>query len=315
MIGPGGGVGSPAEDSVNRLLVTGGGGFVGGNLIRQAEGAWDVHAIDRRAEDLHGPGLTWHELDLNDQAQVRKVFESVRPTAVVHTAAASDIDWCEANEEPARRVNVGVTALLAELSRSYGARLVYFSSDSIFDGTRGGYSEEDAPEPLNVYARTKVEGERIVARMESPWVIVRPSLVLGLPVGEEGNSFLWRMAQSLKKGLTVAFPRGEIRSPIDVITLSRAVLELAAGHHQGIYHLSGNDAMTRFDMARRICARLGYASSLVVDKKPQIATGRAKRPANVSLSNAKASRALKTPMVDFDTGLELVIQQRGGKDL
>lgn len=303
------------EHGVNRLLITGGSGFAGGNFIRQALGSCDLHVIVRRPETVDARGVHVHALDLTDESKLRGAFESARPTAVVHMAAASDIDWCEANQDSARRVNVGVTALLADLSRSFGAKLVFYSTDSIFDGTRGGYSEEDEPGPLNVYARTKVEAERIIMRAGAPWVIARPSLVLGFPVGEGGNSFLWRMARSLRDGQAVAFPRAEIRTPVDVITLSRAALELAVGNHQGIYHLSGNQALTRFDMARRICTRLGRALSLVIDTKPNIAAGRARRPADVSLSNAKARRALATPLLDFDAALERVIQDRGETQL
>lgn len=298
-----------------KLLLTGGGGFVGENIIQQADSSWEVHVIDQREGDVEREGLAWHLADLLDNERLTALFREIAPDAVVHTAAISDIDKCEANPDLAERVNVGVTRTLAGLCREHEAKMIYFSTDSIFDGEKGGYSEIDSPTPLNVYAQTKVSGEQIVMSTVPYWVVVRPSLVMGLPVGEVGNSFLWKMIQSLKKGEQVAFPKAEIRTPVNVITLSRAVVELASRQISGHFHLSGNDSLSRFDMAVKICEKLGYAGSLVIDKKPDIATGRARRPANVSLSNHKARNLLRTPMVGLGEGLDLVIENRGNKEL
>ncbi len=298
-----------------KLLLTGGGGFVGENIIRQTDSEWEVHVIDQRKGEVERPDLHWHVADLLDGDALGRLFSEIEPDVVVHTAAMSDIDTCEANPELAKRVNVGVTETIAELCRAHEAKMIYFSTDSIFDGKQGGYTETDSPTPLNVYAQTKVAGERTVMSNVPYWVIVRPSLVMGLPVGDVGNSFMWKMIQSLKKGEPAAFPKGEIRTPVNVITLSRAVVELATRPISGHFHLSGNDSLSRFDMAVRICRKLGYPEELVVDKKPTIATGRAKRPANASLSNAKATKILKTPMVGLDAGIDLVVENKGSKEL
>ncbi|HUX13316.1 MAG TPA: SDR family oxidoreductase [Spirochaetia bacterium] len=298
-----------------RLLLTGAAGFVGGNIIREAGAAWEIHGVDRVAVEGGPAHVSWHNVDLLDANAVRELFATVRPSAVVHTAAMSDIDYCEANPETALRINVGVTELLVDLCREFDSKIVYFSSDSVFDGERGLYREDETPIPVNEYGRTKVQAEHVVMNRSPNWVIVRPSLVMGLPVGDIGNSFLWRMIGDLKKGEQVAFPESEIRSPVDVITLSRAVLELAERTICGHFHLSGNDGMTRFEMARRICEKLGYPSNRVVDKKPAIATGRAKRPPNVTLANVKAKLLLHTPMAGLDSGLNLIIEKKEDKEL
>lgn len=298
-----------------KLLLTGGAGFVGENIIQQSNPDWEVHVIDQRRGEVSRAGLHWHPADLLNRQQLAALFAEIAPDAVVHTAAISDIDTCEANPDRAEQVNVGVTEAVVELCRQHETKMIYFSTDSIFDGEKTSYEETDPPTPLNVYARTKASGERAVMATAPYWVIVRPSLVMGLPVGEVGNSFLWKMIQSLKKGEQVAFPKAEIRTPVNVITLSRAVVELAHRPVSGHFHLSGNDSLSRYDMALRICRRLGYPEELVVDKKPTIATGRAKRPANVSLSNRKASMILETPMLGLDDGIDLVVQNKGSKEL
>ncbi|HUX20149.1 MAG TPA: NAD(P)-dependent oxidoreductase [Spirochaetia bacterium] len=298
-----------------KLLLTGGAGFVGENIIRQSDPSWEIHVIDQRKGEIERDGLHWHVADLLDDSELKRIFAQIGPDVAVHTAAISDIDTCEAKPELAERVNVGVTSTIAALCREHDTKMIYFSTDSIFDGEQESYRETDPPTPLNVYAKTKVDGERIVMTEVPYWVIVRPSLVMGLPVGEVGNSFLWKMIQSAKKGESVAFPKNEIRTPVNVITLSRSVLELAGRRISGHFHLSGNDSLSRFDMAVRICRRLGYPAEFVVDKKPTITTGRARRPENASLSNAKANRILKTPMMGLEEGLDLVIENRGTKEL
>jgi dTDP-4-dehydrorhamnose reductase len=297
------------------LLLTGGGGFVGANIIAQAPSGVALQAIDPYPVPLERKNLSWQRFDLRDSGTLQALFLSLDPRVVVHTAAISDIDYCQANQDLAEAVNVGVTRQLVELCRKTGAKLIFFSSDSVFNGQKGNYRETDKPDPVNFYARTKVEAEKMIEGSLQDWVIVRPSLILGLPILGQGNSFLWRMIQSLKKRQQVAFPKAEIRSPVDVITLSRAVLELAQGGYRGILHLSGNDTLSRFAMAQAIARALGYPVELVADTLPSLAIGRAPRPANVSLDNRKAKKVLKTPMMGFAEALRLIIENRGNHEL
>ena len=297
------------------ILVTGGAGFLGANILMQAGRETSVHAVDLAPLRLERENLTWHTLDLSDHEALRRLFLDLRPDAVIHTAALSDIDFCEANPEKAEAVNVGASLRIAELCRDSGARLVYFSSDSVFDGRKGRYVETDALGPINQYARTKVAAEAGIARICPDHVIVRPSLIMGLPVLESGNSFLWRLVQSLKGGVPSGFPSTEFRTPVDVITLSRATLECAAAGFTGPLHLAGNDRLSRYEIGLRIARALGHPEALIVDKKPEIATGRALRAADASLDNARAKSLLATPMLGFDQALRLVIDSKGGKEL
>ena len=297
------------------ILVTGGAGFLGANILMQVGRETRVHAVDLAPLPLERENLTWHALDLSDNVALRRLFLDLKPDAVIHTAALSDIDFCEANPERAEAVNVGASLRIAELCRVSGARLVHFSSDSVFDGKKGRYAETDTPMPINQYARTKVAAEAGIARICPDHVIIRPSLIMGLPVMESGNSFLWRLVQSLRRGLPSGLTSTEIRTPVDVITLSRATLECAAAGFTGPLHLAGNDRLSRHEIGLRIARALGHPEALIVDKKPEIATGRAQRPVDASLDNGRAKSLLATPMLGFDEALRLVIDNKGEKDL
>ena len=145
-----------------RLWVTGCGGFVAGAVAHEASTSWDLHALSRGEPLLSRENLVWHTLDLLDTERLRALFHEVRPNAVIHAAALANIDFCEANPGQAWRVNEGATRTLADLCDETGARMIYVSTDTVFDGVKGHYAEDDAPGPVNEYARTKVAGEQCV---------------------------------------------------------------------------------------------------------------------------------------------------------
>src|SRR5437867_2264080 len=221
-----------------KLMVTGANGFVAGSVLAQAGDEWDVHPISRGQPPERWGGQHWHVSNSLEGDQLGRLFREVQPEAVIHTAALADIDFCQAHPDLARAVNVELTRSLAELCADAGMRLVFCSTDTIFDGEHAPYDEEALPGPVNLYAETKVEGEQIVGRLGAQAVIARLSLVIGLPVLGAGNSFLARMIGSLKQGQIVGMTEREVRTPVDVITVGHALLELAAGKQQGIFHLA-----------------------------------------------------------------------------
>jgi dTDP-4-dehydrorhamnose reductase len=296
-----------------RLLLTGANGFVAGSIIQAAEGTWEVHAASRGLAPVEKPGLVWHSFDPMDMDAFHDVFHDINPAAVLHTAAIADIDLCQANRELATRVNYTYAHDLAELCWDHDARFVFLSTDTVFDGERGMYTENDVPRPINFYADTKVRAEKSIQEFDGNYLIARVALVMGLPVLGEGNSFVSRMAHALREGKQVTTPATEVRTPVDVITLGRALLELAGHSHRGIVHLSGNDRLNRHEMMQRIATRLGLPAELVIAQDPSGIPGRAPRPRDVSLDNSKARGLLKTPMVGLDDGLELVLAAVDGK--
>ena len=291
-----------------KLIVTGANGFVAGSVLAQAGGEWQVHAVSRGNPLIRRDQLAWHTCDPLVPAQLTQLFHEVKPSAVIHTAALADIDFCQAHPEMSRAVNVDLTRTLADLCRDTGAKLVFCSTDTIFDGEHAPYDEDARPGPINFYAETKVEAEQIVTRLGAQAAIARLSLVVGLPVFGAGNSFLARMIATLKAGQPVAATEREVRTPVDVITVGRALLELAAGNQAGIIHLAGHDQLNRFQIAQKIAARFGFPPQLIVAQAVAAWSGRAARPRDVSLNNAKACTQLKTPMRTLADGLSLILK-------
>ena len=291
-----------------RLLVTGYGGFVAGSVVKQAQADWDVIALSRRNIVDGRDDICCIQFDLREIDRLRTVFEEVQPAAVIHAAAMANIDYCQSHQEEAEAINVGVTSRLAELCRQCGSKMVFCSTDTVFDGKQGMYVEEDVPSPLNYYAETKVRAEQVVQGELDNVVVTRLSLVMGLPLIGAGNSFLASMIGSFQQGTPVAIAENEIRTPIDVITLGRALLELAGNDFTGILHLAGNTRLNRYEMAVQIAERLGFPRDLVLPTNSNALPDRAPRPNDASLDNSKAKQVLTTPMLSLSEGLDLILE-------
>lgn len=292
---------------VQRIAVTGAHGFVAGSVLRHAPDEWQIHALSRQPAPVRSLNLRWHTLDLLDEAARRAALETIEPTAVIHAAAIADIDYCEHHQDEARRVNTELTAQLAANCRELGAKLVFCSSDTVFDGEKGDYAETDLPYPVNVYGRTKVDAEHAVLAASPTHMVARVALVMGLPHIGTGNSFLSRWLPDLRAGCPIGVPDNELRTPIDVVTLGHALLELAANKAGGIVHLSGNDKVNRHQLAQRVAARLGFDPALVHVNNPETIPGRAARPRDASMKNDRARSVLTTAMVDLESAIDRVM--------
>ena len=155
-----------------RLLVTGGSGLLGSNIARTAAQDFDVHATyHSRCSQM--PKITFVQLDIRDKQQVGSVLKRIEPDLVIHAAALVNVDYCETHPEESWAINVEGTENVALVSKEVDAKMIFISTDSVFDGEKGMYAEEDVPHPLNMYARTKLEGERRVLHCLPDSTIVR----------------------------------------------------------------------------------------------------------------------------------------------
>jgi dTDP-4-dehydrorhamnose reductase len=187
------------------LVVSGASGLLGANVLRLArEAGWDkdkdiVGLCHRHV--IRDPALRIARVDLTDSSATRNLLaelfseplSELRPHAILHCAAAADVDWCEANPKQAEAINVGASAVLAEIAAAFNARFIYISTDAVFDGKRGGYAETDEPAPVNVYARSKLAAEREVQRRNPSSTIVRVNKREGmfLALRTSGSILFW----------------------------------------------------------------------------------------------------------------------------
>ena len=305
-----------------KLVVFGGGGFVGGNLCTIAlRKGWEVHIADAAVRQAI-PAAHWHALDITDAAAVRTLMQELRPAAAVDLAAVADIDRAEGERELAQAVNVQAAGTIAAACAAEGAACLYFSSDAVFPGTGGPYHEDDPLEPVNYYGRTKMEGERAVLRACPGAAVVRISLALGFPV-TDGNSFFAALEAALQAGREIVAPADEIRTPVDVLTLSDCVLELLDRRFAGIMHVGSTDSIDRASLSRRAAALMGFPDARIrpeADLRPDADVrvepgggakpGRAPRHKHGIISVARAQAFLATPLLTAERSIERGIRER-----
>ncbi len=258
------------------VVITGASGQVGSTLLREFPGA---------------RGASLPELDVRDRAAVERACRGA--DVVVHCAALTAVDYCEDHPDEARAVNVDGTANVARVA----PHIVYLSTEYVFDGRKGPYSEDDIPNPQSVYARTKLEGEQ-VAREAKKWTIVRTTVVFSYAPG--GNNFLMQVLA----GNPMRIPCDQVSNPTLASNLAEAVAELASRGLGGLWNVVGADRVQRHDFALRIAKRFGLDAAKLVPVTTAGLKQRAPRPLDAGLTIDKARRELKTKLLTIDEALD-----------
>lgn len=249
-----------------RILLTGANGFVGAWLTRDilhagidllATGSGHCRIPMSGSSPLH-----YQPMELTDPLAIMDVFNSFQPDIVIHSGAMSRPDECELNQEKAWDVNVNATSYLLEQSAVLKARFIFLSTDFVFDGSGGPYSEEDRPAPVNYYGHTKYEAEKRVMAYAYDWAIVRTILVYGNPIVPR-NYLLNIVADKLGKGEEYKLVNDQYRSPTYVNDLSSGILSIVSRKAKGIFHLSGEDRLTPYQMGCEWARRKGLDAGLL----------------------------------------------------
>jgi dTDP-4-dehydrorhamnose reductase len=289
------------------MLVTGGSGYLGGWVVRLARANWRVSAtfLTRPVDpDVNGErGVNWRRLDVRDAAAVDALMADVHPAVVVHTAAANpggDADFAATNVDGTRHV--------ARATRSVGARLIHISTDVIFDGEKGSYVEEDLPQPITPYGRSKALAEEEVRASEAEAVIVRTSLIYGWRPRIDRHT-RW-VVEGLRAGNPPHLFTDELRCPMWVESLAAAVVELAVMTHTGVpsilqrrhsdgaLHVAGAQSLSRYQFGVRLARFHGVDPGPIVPARSR--ESGLVRPLDCTLDCSRARALLRTPLPGVD---------------
>jgi len=271
---------------MKRLLITGTSGMLGSNMAAEIGNKYEVFGIDVLC--ANSALKNQFRIDLKEKEKVKEIIDSVNPDFVVHCAALTKVDECEKKVKEAYESNVTATENLASAVRPH-TRFLYISTDSVFDGKRGGYAEADTPSPLNNYARTKLEAEKIIEKYLKNYVIIRTS-IFGKNFAREGKSFAEWICESLRLNTPITMFTDIIFSPISVNTLSLLIDRLLDADFTGILNIGSSNAVSKYDFGIYLAGVFGFDKALISPASADVFPFKAKRPKNTSLDVSAAKR-------------------------
>lgn len=275
-----------------RPLVVGASGQVGVELCAalEANGATELLRSARAPRD---GWLTLDLASLRTVAEAAAVLDVAAPDLVICSGAMTFVDGCEDRPEEAFRANAHGPSVLASYARQHGLPFVFFSTDYVFDGTaenRGPYSESDQVRPLSVYGESKLEGERAVMRVHPEAVILRTSWVYGPDAA--GKNFISTLQRLLRSGQRMQVPSDQISTPTLNRDLAQAALQLVKAKARGVFHVTGPDLLSRYELAQLV-ARFFSLDESLIDGVPTAELGqRAVRPLFSGLHSERLAQAL-----------------------
>ncbi|MDC0302181.1 SDR family oxidoreductase [bacterium] len=279
-----------------KILITGSNGLLGQKIVRQLSNASKLNYLATSQGENRNtscPATNYCSLDITNAVEVSKTISNYSPDYIIHTAAITNVDYCELNTAECEKVNVTGTKNLFDAAKKNGTHFLFLSTDFVFDGKKGNYKETDKPNPLSVYAKSKLEGELILMNSNySNWSIARTIIVFG--EGENlsrSNIVLWAK-EALSTGKVLNIIDDQFRSPTWADDLAWGCIQICIQKRKGIYHLSGPESMSIFDLVMRIGSFFKLDTSSVNRTDSSALNQPAKRPPITGFDLSKSKKDL-----------------------
>lgn len=280
------------------MLVTGASGLLGSKIVELARKHYKVIPL-YNTKPLHPDSL---KVDITERKQVFSLFSKLEPEVAIHAASETNVDKCETERDRAWRINVEGTRNIAEACKNVAVKLVYISTDYVFDGKKGNYEEEDRPNPVNHYGATKLEGENQVIRYCKNYLILRTSVLYGWHPWK--TNFVTWVINSLRQKKEIFVVNDHYNTPTLADNLANIILESVSKDFQGLYHASGSQRISRYEFAQQIAKTFDMEHNLIKPvKMSQLTAWIAKRPKDSSLNTNKIQEQLKTELLNVSQGL------------
>jgi len=297
---------------MKRVLITGSNGLLGQKLIDLALAQSDISLVATSSGSNRHPikvGYTYQELDVCDTDALRMAIVKYQPQAIIHTAAMTNVDACESNQEACEKLNVTAVASLATLCQEFNIQLIHLSTDFIFDGANGPYSEDDNPNPLSFYGQSKWKAEQAIVASGCKFAILRTIIVYGVVAAmSRSNIVLWAK-NALEKGETILVVNDQWRMPTLAEDLAAACIAAVNKEVQGVFNVSGKDLMNMVELVNQVADFWHLDKTLIRPISSASLNQAAKRPPKTGFVLTKAISQLGYQPHSFIEGLALVDAQ------
>jgi len=296
---------------MNNILIIGGSGLLGSRLIELLTA--DVNNISATYfsnKIVHKKCKTF-QLDITDSHKVDKVIKRIQPDTVINAAAKRNTRYCEKNPSEAYKVNVEGTKNIVNACKSINAKMVFFSSDQVFDGTKGKYSEEDELNPLNTYGEQKVMAEKVITDNLENWLIIRASHIYAWSPGSD-NFITW-IIENLKCGREIHISYDQFVTPIHVENFVDVLIKLLEKDKCGIYHIGEGECLSKYEFVKRIKETFLFDEALIKSISSEALNQTTVRPKNNCLDLSKIKNELDFSKYSIKNGLEIMKKEGYGE--
>jgi len=285
---------------MNKMLVIGASGLIGNRFMELARNKFEVYGT-YNSHQIEGNNL--YKLNVVNRADTFNLIKKISPDVVIDTHFLNSVDYCETHREEAWSVNVEGAKNVAEACIDYGSKLVFFSTDYVFDGKKMIYSERDKARPLNYLGINKATVEQMLELLDMNHITVRTSVVYGKGGLNKVNFVFW-LIQKLKAGEKVSIVTDQKNNPTFADNIVEQVLYLLKKNKRGIYHITGRECLSRYDFSLKIADVFGLNPDLINPITSVELHQMAKRPTVVNMSVAKVERETGLKQDDVLTGLK-----------
>jgi len=292
-----------------KVMVTGANGLLGFKVVEKLQQSGYKIIPTHRSKPLQTNSI---KLDITEKKEVNELIMKTKPDVVVHAAAETNVDLCEKEPMYAYRVNVEGTRNVSMASQNVEAKIIYISTDYVFNGNKGNYKEADETNPINAYGLTKLQGEQESAKHCKNHLILRTSVNFGLHPYKQ--SFVTWVITSLEQGKKIKVVKDHFNTPTLTDKLAEVIKEAIEKDLKGLYHASGVERISRYEFALEIANKFNLPKHLIecVEMKELMNLGIwvANRPRDSSLNTKKIQHEIKTKLVDIDAALEIIKRQK-----
>ncbi len=295
-----------------RILITGSNGLLGQKIVKIClkRGTEFLATSNGKNRNQDCPTDKYQEMDITNQKRISDVFTEFQPTHIIHTAALTNVDYCELNPEECKEVNVLATQKLWEEAQNINAHFQLLSTDFIFDGLTGNYKETDAPSAVSIYGQSKVDAEQILLNSENKnWSVARTIIVYGKANNlSRTNIVIWSI-DALTKGDPMKIIDDQFRMPTWADDLAWGCIEICNRNKTGIFHLCGPELMAVNEIVFRIAKQLGKSSDNVEIISSSTLNQPAKRPPRTGFDLTKSKTELGYNPKTIEETVEILLTE------
>jgi len=287
---------------MKKFLITGATGMVGSDVSAFLSNKYVVYA-GTIEKNMQIKNCEMVFLDITNKARTMQTLIKIRPDYVIHLAALTDVNLCEKNKKLARKINIEGTKNITLASEKIGAKLIYASTNYVFDGKKGMYTEQDIPNPVNFYSLTKLEGERQVLKYNNS--IVTRICPFGLGRKNHLNFTTW-IIKNLSENKKINLFTDQFFSPISTYNYAEALIKILKSDFTGLINIAGPERLSRYEFAKKVADVFSLDANLLNPIKIEDLNEDAKRPRDTSLDISKARSFFGDIFLDVTTGLNLI---------